>query len=219
VDGGTLLLASLFLASAATLGQLFVGDGGEAISTPAALGDPAPIYSFQDGFAALKDQLGDLMGQPVEAAHHPDVGGAQAVQKTTRGLAVYYAGAAPQFTDGERTWWLGYPEQTEATVGIPEKVAEPAAPVPAEVANSPPSSVWTRVAACESSGRWATNSGNGYYGGLQEDMNFWRRYGGLAFAPRPDLATPAQQIIVAERGLAVQGPGAWPVCSRVAGLR
>jgi hypothetical protein len=73
---------------------------------------------------------------------------------------------------------------------------------------------WTAVAECESSGDWHINTGNGYYGGLQEDMTFWRNYGGPAFAPRPDLATEAEQITVAERGLAVQGRGAWPICGR-----
>lgn len=73
---------------------------------------------------------------------------------------------------------------------------------------------WLNVARCESSGHWHDNTGNGYYGGLQEDLTFWRRYGGLAFARRPDLASEAQQIVVAERGLTVQGRGAWPVCGR-----
>jgi hypothetical protein len=50
-------------------------------------------------------------------------------------------------------------------------------------------------------------------------MAFWRAYGGLAYAPRPDLATRSQQIAVAERGLAAQGFGAWPACSRRLGLR
>jgi hypothetical protein len=73
---------------------------------------------------------------------------------------------------------------------------------------------WDAVAACESSGDWHINTGNGYYGGLQEDATFWRDYGGLMFARRPDLATREQQIAVAERGLAVQGRGAWPRCGR-----
>jgi transglycosylase-like protein len=81
------------------------------------------------------------------------------------------------------------------------------------------SGVWSALAQCESSGDPRTNTGNGYYGLYQEDMSFWRTHGGLAFAPRPDLATPAQQLMVAERGLAVQGPAAWPRCSRVVGLR
>jgi hypothetical protein len=62
-------------------------------------------------------------------------------------------------------------------------------------------------------------TGNSYYGGLQMDMTFWRSHGGLAFASRPDFASREAQIAVAERGLAVQGWRAWPVCSRVIGMR
>ena len=94
-----------------------------------------------------------------------------------------------------------------------------APPPPPATPSAPVAGIWARLAACESTGNWRANTGNGYYGGVQQDMTFWRRYGGLAFAPRPDLASPAQQVVVAERGLAVQGWGAWPVCSRRLGLR
>jgi hypothetical protein len=73
---------------------------------------------------------------------------------------------------------------------------------------------WTAVAACESGGDWSIDTGNGYYGGLQFSASTWSGYGGTAYAPRADLATPAQQIAVAERVLAAQGAGAWPVCGR-----
>jgi hypothetical protein len=79
--------------------------------------------------------------------------------------------------------------------------------------------IWDRLANCESNGNWAINSGNGYYGGLQEDLSFWRRYGGLAYASTPNRASRAAQIIVAQRGQAVQGWRAWPACSRLLGLR
>lgn len=68
---------------------------------------------------------------------------------------------------------------------------------------------WNAVAACESSGDWTANTGNGYFGGLQMTPAFWRQYGGLAYAPRPDLATPAEQIAVAERA-GSRAP--WPTC-------
>lgn len=77
---------------------------------------------------------------------------------------------------------------------------------------------WDAIAQCESSGNWHANTGNGYYGGTQQTLSFWRSFGGLRFAARPDLATREQQIAVAERGLAVQGWGAWPVCSVKAGM-
>ncbi|MFF8538465.1 transglycosylase family protein [Streptomyces sp. SAS_267] len=78
---------------------------------------------------------------------------------------------------------------------------------------------WTCLAECESGGRWHANTGNGYYGGLQFWQPTWVRFGGLAYAPRADLATRAQQIKVAKKVLAVQGWGAWPECSRSYGLQ
>jgi resuscitation-promoting factor RpfA len=76
---------------------------------------------------------------------------------------------------------------------------------------------WDAIASCESSGNWHTSTGNGFYGGLQFTQSTWAAYGGKAYAPRADLATREQQISVAERTLAGQGIGAWPVCGRNAG--
>jgi LysM repeat protein len=73
---------------------------------------------------------------------------------------------------------------------------------------------WTGVAQCESGGDWSINTGNGYYGGLQFSQSTWAGYGGTAYAARADLASPAQQIDVAEKVLAGQGIGAWPVCGK-----
>lgn len=71
---------------------------------------------------------------------------------------------------------------------------------------------WSGVAQCESGGNWSTNTGNGFYGGLQFTAGTWNGYGGQQYASRADLASPAQQIAVAERVLGGQGRGAWPVC-------
>lgn len=73
---------------------------------------------------------------------------------------------------------------------------------------------WDGVAQCESSGNWHINTGNGYYGGLQFSSSTWQGYGGGAYASRADLATPSQQIAIAEKVLVGQGVGAWPVCGR-----
>jgi nucleoid-associated protein YgaU len=77
---------------------------------------------------------------------------------------------------------------------------------------------WGCIAECESGGRWHINTGNGFYGGLQFWHPTWVDFGGLKYARRADLATRAQQIAVAREVLAVQGWGAWPVCSRRYGL-
>lgn len=85
-------------------------------------------------------------------------------------------------------------------------------------ANAAPVAVWDEVAACESSGDWAANTGNGYYGGLQFSQSSWESVGGTEYASRADLATKDQQIAAGEKLLAVQGPGAWPTCGPKAGL-
>ncbi|MDF3301713.1 transglycosylase family protein [Streptomyces tropicalis] len=79
-------------------------------------------------------------------------------------------------------------------------------------------STWNKVAACESTGDWSINTGNGFYGGLQFTRSTWEAYGGTRYAARADLASRGQQIAVAEKVLDGQGPGAWPVCSVRAGL-
>lgn len=71
---------------------------------------------------------------------------------------------------------------------------------------------WDSVAACESSGNWHVNTGNGYFGGLQFDAPTWRENGGLAYAPRADLASREEQIDVAQRLAGRRGLSPWPVC-------
>lgn len=78
--------------------------------------------------------------------------------------------------------------------------------------------VWDRVAQCESGQNWSINTGNGYYGGLQFSASTWTGFGGGRYAPTADRASKGQQIEIAQKVLRVQGPGAWPVCSRRAGL-
>ena len=68
---------------------------------------------------------------------------------------------------------------------------------------------WDAVAACESGGNWAINTGNGYYGGLQFSPATWRSNGGSGM---PHLASREEQIRIAENVLRTQGIGAWPTC-------
>jgi nucleoid-associated protein YgaU len=71
---------------------------------------------------------------------------------------------------------------------------------------------WDAVAQCESTGNWAINTGNGFYGGLQFTNSTWQAYGGGAYAQSANQASRTQQIAIAEKVLAGQGIGAWPVC-------
>ncbi|MFF1277262.1 transglycosylase family protein [Streptomyces marokkonensis] len=81
-------------------------------------------------------------------------------------------------------------------------------------ASAATASEWDAVAQCESGGNWSINTGNGYYGGLQFSASTWAGYGGTKYAATADQATKAQQIEIAEKVLAGQGKGAWPVCGK-----
>jgi nucleoid-associated protein YgaU len=74
---------------------------------------------------------------------------------------------------------------------------------------------WDSLAQCESGGNWATNTGNGYSGGLQFSATTWAAYGGTGSAAD---ASREQQIAVAEQIQASQGWGAWPSCAAELGL-
>ncbi|HEY8093310.1 MAG TPA: transglycosylase family protein [Acidimicrobiales bacterium] len=88
----------------------------------------------------------------------------------------------------------------------------------ASASSASASTVWDRVASCESGGNWSINTGNGYYGGLQFSYGTWQAYGGQRYGRTANLASKAQQITVAQKVLQAQGPGAWPHCGTVAGL-
>jgi hypothetical protein len=94
--------------------------------------------------------------------------------------------------------------------------APAAAPAPTAPASSAGGTVWDQLAQCESSGNWAINTGNGYYGGLQFSLQSWRGAGGSG---NPANASREEQIRVAENLRSVQGWGAWPACSAKLGLR
>ncbi|MEU6556156.1 transglycosylase family protein [Streptomyces sp. NPDC046915] len=81
-------------------------------------------------------------------------------------------------------------------------------------ASAATASEWDAVAQCESGGNWSINTGNGYYGGLQFSASTWAAYGGTQYASQANQASKAQQIAVAEKVLAAQGKGAWPVCGK-----
>ena len=83
--------------------------------------------------------------------------------------------------------------------------------VVAPAAHAAPSVNWDAIAQCESSGNWAANTGNGFFGGLQFTQSTWKAFGGSG---TPQHASREQQIAVAEKVLDGQGIGAWPVCGK-----
>ena len=113
--------------------------------------------------------------------------------------------------------WLARAALAAAAAARPAPPGATAAPAaPAQASSPAPASSgkvnWPAIAACESGGNWAANTGNGFYGGLQFTEQTWLANGGGRYASSANLATPAQQIAVAQNVLASQGIGAWPVC-------
>ena len=106
----------------------------------------------------------------------------------------------------------GAPAPAHTTPATPAASSAPAAPARTAAAASSGGVNWAAIAACESGGNWSADTGNGFYGGLQFTEGTWLGYGGGQYAPSANLASPAEQIAVAERVLAGQGIGAWPVC-------
>jgi Transglycosylase-like domain len=69
---------------------------------------------------------------------------------------------------------------------------------------------WEAVSMCESTGRWHIDSQ--FDGGLQFHPVTWLEFGGGEFGRFAYEASKIQQIAIAERVLAIQGPKAWPNC-------
>ena len=107
--------------------------------------------------------------------------------------------------------WRGLGSAPEAGVDAPAPRASRSRRLP------PPGPAtlldWHALALCESSGNPHAVSPSGRYRGLyQMDADFWRTYGGLRYAPRPDLASRAEQTAVARNGYAARGRQPWPTC-------
>jgi hypothetical protein len=71
---------------------------------------------------------------------------------------------------------------------------------------------WDALAAKESSGNWATNTGNGYFGGLQFDQATWNAYKPAGAPSNPAQATKEQQIAAGQAAISARGgpQSLWP---------
>jgi uncharacterized protein YabE (DUF348 family) len=107
---------------------------------------------------------------------------------------------------------LSEPKNAIVRVGTKEE------PAPAPSTNyASGSTVWDQLAQCESGGNWAINTGNGYYGGLQFNLQTWQAYGGTGM---PHENSREQQIAIATKVRDANGGGygSWPHCSQQLGL-
>ncbi|KRE58834.1 transglycosylase [Phycicoccus sp. Soil748] len=117
-----------------------------------------------------------------------------------------------------RKWLTSVVTQRPVTrvIAVGTKARPVATPPPPSAGNTSGAGInlsnaamWDRIAQCESTGNWSINTGNGYYGGLQFDLQTWLGAGGGDFASRPDLASREEQITVANRVYADRGLSPW----------
>jgi hypothetical protein len=74
---------------------------------------------------------------------------------------------------------------------------------------------WAQLRACEASGNYATNTGNGFYGAYQFDARTWH---GLGYSGVASASSPAVQDQAALRLYQSRGWEPWPTCSAKLGL-
>ena len=222
VDGATKTVASAGPTVADALQQLEVTVG------PQDRINPAPETALTEGLAVTvnrveKKSVNETQPVAFTVTNQDDGNLAKGTKKvTTKGVA------GEQSVTFEEVWVDGKLESRNQTgaqvtknpvdqvVAVGTKVAAaPAAPPPSagntsgaglNLANA---AMWDRIAQCESGGNWHINTGNGYYGGLQFNMQAWTDVAGQDYAPRADLASREEQITVANRLYAIRGLRPW----------
>jgi len=78
----------------------------------------------------------------------------------------------------------------------------------------PGEEAWNQLRVCESGNDYTANSGNGYYGAYQFDLQTWRGVGGRGY---PNQAAPVEQDRLARALYRERGWSPW-TCARILGL-
>jgi hypothetical protein len=178
--------------------------GQQQAAAPAPTGKPLPTLPLDD--------------VPRGRYHRVEPGETAASIAAAYGLSSEWAvyDANPVMTDPQQPpvgAWLYIPHPSmlappRPRPGQPGYSTTPSATVTVD-------NIWLELAACESSGNWGIDTGNGYFGGLQFTLSSWRLTGGVG---RPNEAHPMEQIARADYLQRVQGWRAWPMCAGKLGL-
>lgn len=115
---------------------------------------------------------------------------------TSYGSPAPAAPAAPSDLNLSAALTTGKPAGTKEVTPVIPYV--PPRPVVVDTVTPAQRAAWDRVAMCEEGGNWTVDGGR-FSGGLGITRANWVIFGGLQYAPRAALATPDQQIMVAER--------------------
>jgi len=214
-------VATLVGTVGALLAERGVTLGVDDVSVPA--GD-TPLTDGMD-VQVVRNGVGEVVEvhkipPPEEVVDDPDLprGRREVVDKGRAGeqavvLRVFVSNGEEVRREQVRAGATTPPEKRVVKVGTNDDAPQKASAPPAGPGQ------WDALARCEAGGNWATNSGNGYYGGLQFDRQTWVAYGGDDYAPLPHQAGRDAQIAIAskvrdDRG----GYSSWPACAHKLGL-
>ena len=197
-----------------------VAPGAQPAQAPADVPGRPPVTSEADAGATAGSALPVLPPDetPRGRYHRVEPGETAATIAAAYGLSSQWAvyDANPSIAHPDRPpvgAWLYIPHPSVAPAARPRPGQPGWSETPSGTAIV--DGVWLQLAACESSGNWAINTGNGYYGGLQFTLDSWRFVGG---AGKPHEAHPMEQIARAEYLQRIQGWKAWPLCAEKLGL-
>jgi len=109
-----------------------------------------------------------------------------------------------------------YEQRAAAAQAAAQEIEDDAqsASQPPPAPSGPYNADWDAIAQCESGGNWHIDGE--YDGGLQFHPDTWLAHGGGKYARYAWQASREQQIAIAEKVLAAQGPSAWPNCFKEA---
>jgi hypothetical protein len=202
-------------------GLLTSGDPGQMLERAALLEAAGDHRSAVLGVVTVAQQRATESRTAAEVAVAQAGEIRQAAEDTLASVQSLQSAAVQQVADLQSRQGAMQAQLDRARAAVVELQSTPTAAPAAPVTRAPsgPAPVsgghnWDAVAQCESGGNWSINTGNGFYGGLQFTSRTWLAFGGGAYASRADLAAKSQQIAIAEKVLAGQGPGAWPICGR-----
>jgi hypothetical protein len=175
--------------------------------------------SQQAMFAAIKASVDQGIGSVLNVAPGSSLGGHNFAPGHFVAATGYNADGTINVSDtaGGKTYPVSQADAFQATSGRGIVAGTGSGPPPtggaAPSGYSGHAANWNAIAGPESGGNWAANTGNGFQGGLQFTPATWAGSGGQQYASRADLATPDQQMTVADTTLSQQGPQAWPATS------
>jgi hypothetical protein len=187
-------------------------------------GGATPQYSF--GFLALRERMGELMGEPVSCEYADPNGSGDTLQDTSTGLAFWRKSSnLPTFTDGTAHWALssdGVITWTQPTADPPdvaaEQLLEPRAPGPPSQAEWDSLSAWEDWAKQERRTVYQLVVDSAYYDldgrprmplpRFWTDLETWRGWSAVAHQPIGRLFMDMQSYAIQKNGVPMALPSA-----------